>query len=210
MVGYTAFSWSLSNEKLFPYTLESITVWSRGHRLYTQSRKIHIGRTHIHFPEGGDKEIPHSTPPAALHPWSIRDELSTTHSQVPLPGWSGWGLRQEPVPLEERGSVGAQPWNSSSPLRQHLHLPEPRTSFWDPPEHHHDAKSKTLSYNAALSAVFSHGDFPLISVGMILRFGATVGGTWEKKNLQMPYNCALCCALKHVITLKCSTEFDNK
>lgn len=33
---------------------------------------------------------------------------------------------------------------------------------------------------------------------------------WEKKNLQMPYIYTLCCALKHVMILKGSKEFDNK
>lgn len=41
-----------------------------------------------------------------------------------------------------RGSAGTQPRTGSSHL--HLHLPEPRTSCWGPPEQHHDAKSKAL------------------------------------------------------------------
>lgn len=53
----------------------------RGHHSHTQSRKTHVGRTLIHCPQGGEKEIPHPLSPGTLHPWSIRGKLSSTQSQ---------------------------------------------------------------------------------------------------------------------------------
>lgn len=49
------------------------------------------------------------------------------------------------------------------------------TMFW---------KVRLRSSNA--SAVFNDGDFPLISVGMITRFGATAAGTWKKRIYKCP------------------------
>lgn len=100
------FSWPVSNEKLYPYTLERRCIYSiiHGTPIIHKTRKFKW--VLIHWPEGGEKETPHPTSPAALWPWSIRGELSPRHLsfiQALLPRWSGWGLAQESVPLEERG-----------------------------------------------------------------------------------------------------------
>lgn len=185
-----------TGDAIHTYNQESFfSVGSLSVGLKVVRKRLHA----LHLPQHGTLGASESCPP--VHSFS---------SQALLPWWWGWGLAWGSVPLEERGALlGVSPEppptiSTNTCICQSLGHPAgvPHSSTTVP-------KARLCSYKATLSALSSHGEFPVIWAGMISSFGVTVRGRWEKENLWICYLCAFCCALKHVITLKHFKEFDN-
>lgn len=165
------------------YTLEKRCIYSiiQGTPLVQSMKKGIFSVILIYHPEGGEKETPCPTPPAALHPWFMRGKLSLTQSSSPalLPGWSGWGAGMRVgASRGERDPAGSQPRAGFS--HQHLHqswghlLGSTQAVPW--------CQKQDCAHEVALCVVFSHGEFARISVGMISCFDATVRGRWDMEN----------------------------